>query len=155
MGSEVKNNQPKKERKRQKLLGEKQMKCIQLLLSGELNHTEIAKELKISRNTIYKWKKDPLFVAELQKCADDIKSRTQRYLDYRSLEAAKALWGMATSDAATLSKTRASIYNEWLDRTMGKPTTSVTVEHKQDEANETSLKEMLAAVKERLDREKA
>ena len=44
----------------------KQIKCIELLLEGDMTQKEIAKAIKVSENTICNWKKDDDFRAEYE-----------------------------------------------------------------------------------------
>lgn len=45
----------------------KQKKCIELMVLGTKTQAEIARELKVTEQTICNWKKDGKFVAELEK----------------------------------------------------------------------------------------
>ena len=49
------------------MLKPKQKKCIKLMISGTKSQAEIARELKISEQTICNWKKDGEFAAELER----------------------------------------------------------------------------------------
>jgi transposase-like protein len=42
-------------------LRKKQLEAVRLVFEGRKNHSEIAKELKISERTLYNWKHDPEF----------------------------------------------------------------------------------------------
>lgn len=46
------------------MLTAKQKKCIELLVSGEITQKEIAKQVKVSEQTICNWKKNEEFNAE-------------------------------------------------------------------------------------------
>ena len=47
------------------MLKPKQKKCIEMLICGQYTQAQIAKELKISEQTICNWKKNEEFAAEL------------------------------------------------------------------------------------------
>ena len=49
------------------MLKPKQKKCIKVMISGTKSQAEIARELKISEQTICNWKKDGEFAAELER----------------------------------------------------------------------------------------
>ena len=47
------------------VLSTKQKKCIELMLLGEITQAQIAKELKVTEQTICNWKKNSEFAKEL------------------------------------------------------------------------------------------
>lgn len=47
------------------MLSTKQKKCIELMLLGEITQAQIAKELKVTEQTICNWKKNSEFAKEL------------------------------------------------------------------------------------------
>lgn len=49
------------------MLKPKQKKCIELMVKGDMTQAEIARELKISEQTICNWKKDGEFAGELER----------------------------------------------------------------------------------------
>ena len=49
------------------MLRPRQKKCIELLITGNLTQADVARELKITEQTICNWKKDPEFCAELER----------------------------------------------------------------------------------------
>lgn len=49
------------------MLSAKQVKCLNLLLLGEMTQVEIAKELQVSENTISNWKKNEEFATEFDR----------------------------------------------------------------------------------------
>lgn len=49
------------------MLKPKQKKCIEMLVCGSYTQVQIARELKISEQTICNWKKDEEFSSELSK----------------------------------------------------------------------------------------
>lgn len=48
------------------MLKPKQKKCIEMLASGTMTQAEIARELKVTEQTICNWKKNADFAAELE-----------------------------------------------------------------------------------------
>ena len=63
----------------------KQMKAVHLLASGE-KATVIARELKLRRETLSRWKRLPEFMAEI----DKVMAETQERMRYRLLQLAEA-----------------------------------------------------------------
>jgi predicted DNA-binding protein YlxM (UPF0122 family) len=51
------------------VLNKKQKKCAELMCLGTLSQVEIARELKITEQTICNWKKDDEFLQEISKSA--------------------------------------------------------------------------------------
>ena len=49
------------------MLNEKKIKAIGLIAEGNLSMTEIAKEVGVSRNALYLWRKDKEYQQELDK----------------------------------------------------------------------------------------
>lgn len=49
------------------MLKPKQRKCIEMMISGAMSQAEIARELKVTEQTICNWKKDETFASELEK----------------------------------------------------------------------------------------
>lgn len=49
------------------MLTEKQQKCVILMITSNKTQKQIAKEIKVSENSICEWKKDKEFKEEIQK----------------------------------------------------------------------------------------
>jgi len=122
----------------------KQLKCVEMLIKGEQTRTDIAKELGISRDTLYKWMKKDEFQAALQKRTDEIKRQAIQYLDSKSLDAAHKLWEVAESDKDTRSKLEA--VNSVLNRSLGKGNQNITIEDNRENKG-FDLAGALAAIK--------
>lgn len=51
------------------MLRPKQEKCIRMLILGTMTQAEIARELKVTEQTVCNWKKNEEFAAELEKAS--------------------------------------------------------------------------------------
>ncbi|MCX8169585.1 MAG: phBC6A51 family helix-turn-helix protein, partial [Candidatus Methanomethyliaceae archaeon] len=61
------------------MLHEKQLKCIEMLVTGDWTKSEIARQIDISRQAIYDWlDNNAEFKSELDKRLQQIKTQTQR-----------------------------------------------------------------------------
>lgn len=99
------------------MLNAKQRKCIDLLVTGRYTQAQIAKELKITPQTICNWKKDPEFSQELQAC---LKSCIQTLAP----KAVKTLESLLNSESDNV---RFSAARDILDRTGFKPGENISV----------------------------
>lgn len=62
------------------MLNEKKLKMIDLLIEGNIEKTEIAKEIGVSRQTIYEWLKDEEVLAEYDRRLNDNRTKCNRRL---------------------------------------------------------------------------
>lgn len=128
-------------------LQEKHMRCIEMLIDKNMNVSAVARELGVSRGTIYNWLNDERFKAELHKSEQEIKDRMQHIFIRRLPEAIEKLWKLTeTAD----NRTKLGATKEWVDRAIGKVNTSVTVEDKRENADESSLEEIINKANEML-----
>lgn len=102
------------------MLKPKQIKCIDMLILAEKTQAEIAKEIKVSEQTICNWKKDEEFIAEYN----------NRIKSCISSLAPKALKTMKTLLSSDTDKVRFSAAKDLLDRSGFKPTENVKVDGK-------------------------
>ena len=126
-------------------LNKKQLKCIELLLEGELPTTKIAEIIGVDRRTISRWKKDKRFSAELQECTNETKRQAQHYIDSRTLLAVKKLWAL-TDSGDVRTKEKAII--EWINRSLGKPQQIVTVANGGDNQTDFDIQAELAKMED-------
>lgn len=119
------------------MLNAKQRKCIDLLVTGRYTQAQIAKELKITPQTICNWKKDPEFSQELQAC---LKSCIQTLAP----KAVKTLESLLNSESDNV---RFSAARDILDRTGFKPGENISVTSNL-EAEQSKLDKILAQLYE-------
>jgi len=131
-------------------LNEKQMRCIEMMIEDSMEITKIAKELGVSRTTIYNWMKDERFKAELDKNEQDIKTRVNRVIVHRLPEAIEKLWALTNS---TDGRTKLKATKEWVDRGLGKVSTSMTIEDKRSNSDVGSIDELMTMADELIKQE--
>lgn len=119
------------------MLNAKQRKCIDLLVTGRYTQVQIARELKITPQTICNWKKDPDFSQELQAC---LKSCIQTLAP----KAVKTLESLLNSESDNV---RFSAARDILDRTGFKPGENISVTSNL-EAEQSKLDKILAQLYE-------
>lgn len=129
-------------------LNEKQIKCIELLLEGELSATKIAEIVGVDRRTISRWKKDKRFIAELQECSNEVKRQTQNYINSKSLLAAKKLWALTDSGD---TRTKVTALKDFLDRSIGKPQGKITIEDNKVEHDDFDIQAELDRMEDKED----
>lgn len=120
-----------------------QLKAIELLLDGELNKGQIAKEIGVHRNSITNWLKNDMFKAALEECATEKKKQTINFINSKALEAAQKYW--ALTDCGD-NKTKCAVLQDWLNRAVGKPNSKVeftdTRENQEDYDIESAMKRL-------------
>lgn len=106
-------------------LSAKQRKALDLLMNSDLKHSEIAEELKISKNTLSNWlnsEKTPAFTEEydrLLKMADETRQRVYR------TKAQKALDKLVELVDSPDKKVALAACKEILDRAGDKPDVNI------------------------------
>ena len=126
-------------------LTEQQYKCIEMLISGELDKSAICRKLGISRPTIYRWLRDDRFLAEVRELTDENKRQTLDYINSKSLIAAKKLWALTDSGD---TRTKCAVLQDWLNRSIGKPKTKMEIEDKREDAEDYDIKEALERIED-------
>jgi len=126
------------------------MRCIEMMIEDSMEITKIAKELGVSRTTIYNWMKDERFKAELDKNEQDIKTRVNRVIVHRLPEAIEKLWALTNS---TDGRTKLKATKEWVDRGLGKVSTSMTIEDKRSNSDVGSIDELMTMADELIKQE--
>ncbi|MEY8001192.1 phBC6A51 family helix-turn-helix protein [Clostridium sp. Mt-5] len=66
------------------MLSKKQLKCIKLMVESEFNQKQISEEIKVSEQTICKWKQNEEFKVEYDK-------HVKESVDYTSKDAARTM----------------------------------------------------------------
>lgn len=107
------------------MIDEKKIKCIELMIDGEHNKTEIAKIVGIDRTTIYNWLKDDEFVAALDSRLQEIKDLAHKEFNAKLPKAIDEYWklAMTTND----SRTKETALYKWIERSLGKVTSNIVV----------------------------
>ncbi|MEE1061286.1 MAG: phBC6A51 family helix-turn-helix protein [Ruminococcus sp.] len=100
------------------MLNPKQTKCIEMLASGQYTQVQIAKELKISEQTICNWKKNNEFATEL----------TEKIRICLQTLAPKAIHTMEKLLNSESDNVRFSAAKDILDRTGFKPQDRIEVQ---------------------------
>lgn len=121
-----------------------------MMIEDSMEITKIAKELGVSRTTIYNWMKDERFKAELDKNEQDIKTRVNRVIVHRLPEAIEKLWALTNS---TDGRTKLKATKEWVDRGLGKVSTSMTIEDKRSNSDVGSIDELMTMADELIKQE--
>lgn len=133
-----------------KLLSEKQWECIELLSQPDPNVTAIAKELGVGRTTIYEWKKDERFKAELEAREQEIKDEV-RHIYIRKLPVVvDRLYELTKS---TDKRTALSAIQSWIDRALGKVSTQVELTDNRANNDDFDINVALSQIKQDLDTE--
>ena len=122
----------------------KKLKAVEMLIKGDLTRTDIAKDLGVSRDTLYRWMKEEEFMAALQKRTEQIKRQAIQFLDSKSYDAACTLWKVAENDRDTRSRLDAA--NSILNRSIGKANQNITIEDNRENKG-FDLAGALAAIK--------
>lgn len=130
-----------------KNLNEKHYRCIEMLCQDNANISEIARELGISRTSIYDWMKEPVFKAELDKNEQEIKNRIHHTFVLRLPAAIDKLWEMTNSKD---NRVKLQAINSWIERAIGKVGTSVTLEDKRENTVEFNLDEAIKEINEEI-----
>ena len=119
------------------MLKPKQKKCIEMLVCGSYTQAQIARELKISEQTICNWKKDEEFAAKLSK---------QLRVCVQTL-APKAVRTMENLLQSESDNVRFSAAKDILDRTGFKPSDNINV-NGTIAAEQSKLDDILAQLNE-------
>lgn len=118
-----------------------------MLCQDNANISEIARELGISRTSIYDWMKEPVFKAELDKNEQEIKNRIHHTFVLRLPAAIDKLWEMTNSKD---NRVKLQAINSWIERAIGKVGTSVTLEDKRENTVEFNLDEAIREINEEI-----
>lgn len=134
-----------------KYLNEKQLRCIELMVENNMEISTVAKEIGVSRTTIYNWMKDERFKAELDKSEQELKTRVQHIFIRRLPAAVDKLWELTNASNSEGNRVKFNAVVEWLNRTLGKVNTAVTLEDKRVDTDDSlSMDDLMKRVKERL-----
>lgn len=107
------------------MLDNKKMQCIELLIEGRKTKQDIAKIVGIHRTVVYDWLKDSEFIAELDKQLHEIRTQTEHKICGMANAVADELYNIALTSKDV--RTRNSACQYILDRVLGKPTSTTSV----------------------------
>lgn len=119
------------------ILNDKHILCMQKLLEGQ-NISQIAKSLKVSRQSIYNWLEDKEFIIEMDRIRQQTISQAENKLNGKVELYLDKLEALAL-DSGTSEKVRADILKYLVNRTLGNTTAKTEVTVKDDDVVEDTL----------------
>lgn len=118
------------------MLDEVKLKAIELIAKG-LKKSDIAKELKIGRTTLYYWEQLPEFKEALNVLEQEFKDQVRRKLNYGAISAADTLIDLVTK--ANSERVKREAASDILDRTHGKAADKIELTQKEEDKNRISV----------------
>lgn len=123
------------------MLNEKKIKAIGLIAEGNLSMTEIAKEVGVSRNALYLWRKDKEYQQELDKEIQNFKLLAQQERNARAKNWFKKLEYIAMDDDQK-TKDQIDALKTLLAYSEGTPTSKVEItETKANEVDKETIED--------------
>jgi len=116
------------------VLDERQIKCAEMIAIG-VEKCEIAKELGISRTTIWYWEKTEEFKAKLNEFEREISFQSKAIFKGALIDASKVMVKQLKSDNEKIAQSAAQ---DILDRCHGKATSRVEVDDNRDDKDKVS-----------------
>ena len=116
------------------ILGDKQYLAIKWILEGR-QMTDIAKDIGISRSTLYNWLDDDEFKNELDTLRQDIQTSTKEHVMNKIKLYVDELEELALNKE-TSPKVRADLLKYMVNRVWGNTTTKVEVENSNENKND-------------------
>lgn len=128
-------------------LNETQIKAAYLLVENANNITKTAQDLGVSRTAIYSWLKIPEFQELVNNQEHELILKCKKEFSKRLPMAIEEYWKICTN--AKDLRVKEAALSKWIDRAMGKVTTTVAMEKPEDQGNDTDfdLSEALKEVK--------
>ncbi len=131
----------------------KQQRALDLILAGH-STTDIAAQVGVRRETIWRWRQDPSFAAEVSVRQAQRRRSIHDELDAGVLESVKMLRGLVNdTEAPPGARVRAA--TALMDRAGLTPAYAVEVRHKDDhaqqQANEQAFRDPVEMARELLD----
>lgn len=122
-------------------MDERKIRVIELLLEG-YEKADIAKQIGVSRQTIYNWMDKDDWKAEFDKRLNQIKTNAAKLFDSK-LDAVINEWYKMMMDDTCEKRTRAKLLVDWVDRSLGKPASHLEVADNQKKSTQVNvLKEL-------------
>ncbi|SDJ76485.1 phBC6A51 family helix-turn-helix protein [Salimicrobium halophilum] len=108
------------------MLDERQMRAIEYVAEGQLNRSDIAKRVGISRPTLYKWLDDDEFVSEVNSRLQKERGLAEKKIDAKLDFAVGKLYEIAQDNSNR--RVQADVLKYLVDRSLGKPTTKLDLD---------------------------
>ena len=109
----------------QRILKPEQNDAIRLLASGK-SFKEVALALGIITQTLYYWRQQPEFMAELQEAYDAVREEVRGIIDSQAVQSANTL--VALRDGSESDKVKLDAAKDLLDRAGFKPTERIAIQ---------------------------
>ena len=122
------------------IINDKHILCMQKLLEGK-TISEIAKSLKVSRQSIYNWLEDKDFIIEMDRLRQQTINQAENKLNGKVATYLDELEALAL-DSGTSEKVRADILKYLVNRTLGNTTAKTEVTVKDDDVVEEETLDM-------------
>lgn len=119
------------------IINDKHILCMQKLLEGQ-NISQIAKSLKVSRQSIYNWLEDKEFITEMDRLRQQTINQAENKLNGKVATYLDELEALAL-DSGISEKVRADILKYLVNRTLGNTTAKTEVTVKDDDVVEDTL----------------
>ncbi|KUO66136.1 MAG: hypothetical protein APF84_12505 [Gracilibacter sp. BRH_c7a] len=114
------------------MLDERKIKLIELIIEGSLNKTEMAKQIGVARQTLYEWMAQEEWIAEYDRLLQEIKTNANKMFNAK-LDNVIDEWYKMMMDESCEKRTRAKLLVDWVDRSLGKPTSRLEVSENNEE----------------------
>ena len=112
----------------------KQQRALDLILTGH-STTDIAAQVGVRRETVWRWTQDPAFAAEVSRHRAERRMTVHSELDAGVLEAVRMLRGLV-NDTEAPAGARVRAATALMDRAGLTPAYAVEVRHKDDDAQQ-------------------
>ncbi len=123
---------------------EKQLKAIEVLMTSEGNISKAAREVGVSRPTIYNWLDNPRFKAEVEKREKQILDDVRKQFIRKLPQALEKLWELTDS---TDKRARIEAIKYWVDRSLGKMSASIQLQTDSDTIDSFDIDAELKKIK--------
>lgn len=122
------------------MLDERKIKLIELIIEGSLNKTEIAKQIGVARQTLYEWMSQEEWIAEYDRLLQEIKTNANKMFNAK-LDNVIDEWYKMMMDESCEKRTRAKLLVDWVDRSLGKPTSRLEVSENNEDTQPVDVLE--------------
>lgn len=125
-------------------LSEKQIKALELLAEGSMNISQIAKQVDVSRNTIYNWLKSDKFKDAMNRRQQEVLDGVKREFNRRLPQAVNEYWKLCLEGD---KRVREQALRYWIDRTLGKIPGELKVEDSRSDSDDFNIAAALKDLK--------
>ena len=108
------------------MLNDKKLRMIDLLMEGNIDKTEIAREIGVHRQTIYDWLKEEEVLAEYDRRLNDNRTKCNRQLQTWLNPLLRKLYFIAMNSTSARDSKDAAVY--LINRVLGTPHEIMTVD---------------------------